>query len=297
MPSGVFVWKQQGDKTVLYDPDSDSYSVMKMDSSSRFRRTYDTGNVREAYVNDYVGPDPNATYDPQVGGMVFEIVNEEEFSNYIANYVAGPAGIVKNVPKTLRVVLTNTVGFDYPYSIYFYDDNDNLVWEEEYYYDDYDLEMFIGLAWNPNVGSGDYPILSETSTGFVIITELKDVREVRTETVGVLAPNPEGLSDSELVINNGAVQWRTLTIKSIGTTTVTLGQYNWSNNTQVVSNISGVEIDSNSIVIVSPDPNSQTTYTSAGIKCVSQGTANLTFQCDGQPDNDVTVNILSINRG
>ena len=296
VPSGVFVWKQQGDKMVQYESDSDSYSAMKMDDSGWFRRTYDTGGTVEAYVNEYVGSDPNATYDPQVGGMVFEIANEETFSNYIASYIAEPAGIVKNVPKTLRVVLTNTDGEEYPYSIYFYDENDNLLYEENLMYNDEFLESDVGLMWNPTVGSGDYPILSATSTGFVITTELKDVKEIQTETVGVLAPSPEGLSDADLVIRSGMVQWGAPTIKSIETTTAILRQYNWSNNTQV-ANIWNVKIDSNSIVIVSPTPNTQTTYTSAGIKCVNQGMGNLTFQCDEQPDNDVTVNILSINRG
>lgn len=71
--------------------------------------------------------------------------------------------------------------------------------------------------------------------------------------------------------------------------TVTLTAAGWSSNTQTVD-VSNVKADS--VVIVSPAPESFKAYGEAGIYCSAQAEGKLTFTCDSVPTAAITVNVV-----
>ena len=70
--------------------------------------------------------------------------------------------------------------------------------------------------------------------------------------------------------------------------TVTLTA-SWSSNTKTVT-VEGITV--NSILIVTPAPNSQEAYSKAGIVCSAQAEGSLTFTCKTAPTASIDINIL-----
>ena len=70
---------------------------------------------------------------------------------------------------------------------------------------------------------------------------------------------------------------------------VTLAAADWSSNAQTVS-VPGLGATED--VIVSADPSSWSDWGAAGIRAVSQAAGSLTFECDTEPTNDVTANLI-----
>ena len=73
------------------------------------------------------------------------------------------------------------------------------------------------------------------------------------------------------------------------TATASLKASGWANKKQTAS-ISGVTSDN--LVMVSAAPSSHDAYAEANVRCVSQGTGSLTFECEFEPDADIAVNIV-----
>lgn len=75
------------------------------------------------------------------------------------------------------------------------------------------------------------------------------------------------------------------------TITVTLTSAWWSSNEQTVT---ATGVTSSNTVIVSPAPANMEDYTDWKVLCTAQGTDSLTFTCDTEPSNDITVNVVII---
>lgn len=73
---------------------------------------------------------------------------------------------------------------------------------------------------------------------------------------------------------------------------VTLSATNWSGLTQSVV-VSGVT--ANSIIIVTPAPDSYEVYGEFGVYCSAQADDALTFKCSTVPSTDLIVNVLALN--
>ena len=86
---------------------------------------------------------------------------------------------------------------------------------------------------------------------------------------------------------NGSEWWDAP--KTYTTIQVTLTSAWWSSNTQTVT---ATWVTATNTVIVSPDPSSFEDYTWATIYCSAQSTNSLTFTCDTEPSNDITVNVM-----
>ena len=71
--------------------------------------------------------------------------------------------------------------------------------------------------------------------------------------------------------------------------TVTLTVAGWSDNSQTVT-ASGVT--ANNAVVISPAPDSYTSYGEFGVYCSAQAANSLTFVCDSVPDVALAVNIF-----
>ena len=70
---------------------------------------------------------------------------------------------------------------------------------------------------------------------------------------------------------------------------ITLTVAGWSDNSQTVT-ASGVT--ANNAVVISPAPDSYTSYGEFGVYCSAQAANSLTFVCDSTPDVALAVNIL-----
>ena len=77
------------------------------------------------------------------------------------------------------------------------------------------------------------------------------------------------------------------TVKSV---TVTLTTSGWNSNSQTVS---ASIVSANNIVIVSPVPEDQDTYSKCGIKCSAQSNGSLTFTCKTLPTTDIHINVVA----
>lgn len=75
--------------------------------------------------------------------------------------------------------------------------------------------------------------------------------------------------------------------------TVTLSGV-WTNNQKTVSIPAAIGITANSLVIVSPTPNSFTEYGDSGIYCSAQAVNSLTFTCSSPPSSNITVNVVKL---
>ena len=71
--------------------------------------------------------------------------------------------------------------------------------------------------------------------------------------------------------------------------TVTLTVAGWSDNSQTVT-ASGVT--ANNAVVISPAPDSYTSYGEFGVYCSAQAANSLTFVCDSVPDVALAINIF-----
>ena len=71
--------------------------------------------------------------------------------------------------------------------------------------------------------------------------------------------------------------------------TVTLTIAGWSDNSQTVT---ASCVTANNVVVISPAPNSYSSYGEFGVYCSAQAANNLTFVCDSVPDVALTVNVL-----
>ena len=70
---------------------------------------------------------------------------------------------------------------------------------------------------------------------------------------------------------------------------ITLTSDWWDDSEQTVS---AVWVTISNTVIVSPDPDSFTDYTTSGIYCSAQSNNSLVFTCSSVPSNDITVNVV-----
>ena len=76
------------------------------------------------------------------------------------------------------------------------------------------------------------------------------------------------------------------------TISVTLTSAWWSSSTQTVT---ATGVTASNTVIVSPAPSSIADYTAWWVYCSAQGTNSLTFTCDTEPSNDITVNVVILS--
>jgi hypothetical protein len=73
--------------------------------------------------------------------------------------------------------------------------------------------------------------------------------------------------------------------------TATLASGSWSSKTQTVS-VSGVTADNH--IIVTPAAASYVAYAESMVRCVTQASGSLTFQCEDVPTSNLTVNVLIV---
>lgn len=73
---------------------------------------------------------------------------------------------------------------------------------------------------------------------------------------------------------------------------VTLAAANWSSKSITVT---ATWVTSSNTVIIAPDPSNITDYADNSVYCSAQGTNSLTFSCDTEPTNDLTVNVVILN--
>ena len=73
---------------------------------------------------------------------------------------------------------------------------------------------------------------------------------------------------------------------------VSLSTSGWSSMAQTVS-VGNVTI--NSTVVVTPAPESHSSYGEAGVYCSAQANGALTFKCTDTPKSNLTVNVLILN--
>jgi len=104
-------------------------------------------------------------------------------------------------------------------------------------------------------------------------------------TVAGVAPDSSGnvslsAADVGAIPNVAGATYNTLTLSLTP---------NWTDNRQTVA-ASGVH--SSNLVIVSPVPASHTVYCECGVRCVSQATGYLTFECTEVPSEAITVNVV-----
>jgi hypothetical protein len=88
------------------------------------------------------------------------------------------------------------------------------------------------------------------------------------------------------------INWNEVTAGNIliyKTIKVKLSPSWWSSNEQTVT---ATWVTATNTVIVSPAPSSFSDYTDATIYCSAQSTNSLTFTCDSEPSNDITVNVM-----
>jgi len=78
-------------------------------------------------------------------------------------------------------------------------------------------------------------------------------------------------------------------------TSVTLASDGWTNNSQTISPVTGVNADNVVVATSAEDDTSYTAWTNCGIRVVLQGYQSLTFKCRSVPSTAVTVNILCLN--
>ena len=96
--------------------------------------------------------------------------------------------------------------------------------------------------------------------------------------------------------NIKTVNWNSLlgswNISLYSTITVTLTSAWWSSNSQTVS---ATGVTASNTVFVSPAPSSIWDYADGGVYCSLQWSWTLTFECDTEPTNDITVNVVIFN--
>lgn len=93
---------------------------------------------------------------------------------------------------------------------------------------------------------------------------------------------------------NGTVTAAKIAANAVSTSfTVTLAVASWSNKNQTVT-ASGVT--TSNTIIVTPAPASFLAYGEAQVRCISQATNSLTFQCEDVPTVALTVNVTCINK-
>ena len=98
-----------------------------------------------------------------------------------------------------------------------------------------------------------------------------------------------GLNISITSDDNGNVIIATVKTVEMTEVNLTLSSSGWSEKTQTAT-VTGVT--SSNSVIVSAAPSSIEDYSKFMIRCTSQGTNSLTFNCEDTPDIDIVVNIL-----
>ena len=73
------------------------------------------------------------------------------------------------------------------------------------------------------------------------------------------------------------------------TTTITLDKDDWVSNEQTI-NVTGMT--TTNLIQVSPSPSSYEDYGNAEVRCTTQGTGTLTFECASVPTTDIDVNVI-----
>ena len=75
-------------------------------------------------------------------------------------------------------------------------------------------------------------------------------------------------------------------------TSVSLSSSSWSNLLQTVV---VDDVTANSIIIVTPAPDSHESYGECGVYCAAQSSGTLTFKCSTVPSANLIVNVLVLN--
>lgn len=94
-----------------------------------------------------------------------------------------------------------------------------------------------------------------------------------------------------LMQKNTAGTYDEVLVKGAYSTTVTIPNSEWTTSSKLVSvPVSGITADS--LIFVSPAPDSFTTYSDAGIYCRGQSDGKLTFACKTIPTSSINVNVV-----
>lgn len=118
---------------------------------------------------------------------------------------------------------------------------------------------------------------------FVDLETNQSVDWVKTFVKSPIVPSP---------INNTDAATKKYVDDKKSTISVTLTAIGWSSNSQTVS---ATWVTASNTVIVSPAPSAYSDYTDAEIYCSAQASNSLTFVCDTEPSNDITVNVVILN--
>lgn len=121
---------------------------------------------------------------------------------------------------------------------------------------------------------------------YYFVSKTKPVEVVQTLTSGEQIGTVNGTALYAPSGSSGGVSYTT--------TTVTIAESDWSNNT-CTKTVTGV-IASND-VLVTYAPASKSAYTAADIYCTAQGTGTLTFGCTNTPTEAITVNVMIFDGG
>lgn len=122
--------------------------------------------------------------------------------------------------------------------------------------------------------------LEETNTRAVAAYNLAETAMQRIDNLPI---------SSAVLSVNGQLPDQDGDVTILRKTTATLAAASWTSNTQTVS-VSGLLATED--VLVSPAPASWADWGTAGIRAVSQAAGSLTFECDTEPTNDVTANLI-----
>lgn len=146
--------------------------------------------------------------------------------------------------------------------------------------------------WVASFGSGAIVATS--------ITSASNRKMIYYNTVTKKCISATGYEDKFFKPWGTATTWYVVTKTALGyewaapsgwssTITVTLTSAWWSSSTQTVT---ATGVTASNTVIVSPAPSSIADYTAWWVYCSAQGTNSLTFTCDTDPSNDITVNVV-----
>lgn len=136
-------------------------------------------------------------------------------------------------------------------------------------------------------GTGDVTVQAEniSTTSGKTVEEALTGKQAKINTSGLL----KGTGNGGVSAADHGVDYQ-LPVTSVQ---VTLPAAGWQNNSQMVT-VSGVTADS--VVVVSPAPESFEIYNEAECRATAQGAGTITFFCGSTPSGALTVNVMIINK-
>lgn len=153
-------------------------------------------------------------------------------------------------------------------------------------------------------GTNPYIIKRNTSAGGAItysLISIKDsVTSVNGQTGAVTLAIPSKTSDlqndSGFISGSyvSSVNGQTGAVTIGNTLSINLAQAGWNSATKEMTVIA-VGVTPNSIVFTAPAPSDYTEWARCAIRCIAQGTIQLTFACDEIPVSNVAANVVFIN--